>query len=67
MTPRPRTDPVARRAELASAAATVEEALVPPTPALDVTPIVVQDGSPGIYGDSPVDIYYDNVTVKVNE
>lgn len=30
-------------------------------------PIVVQEGSPGIYGDSPVDIYYDNVTVKVNE
>lgn len=30
-------------------------------------PIVVKEGSPGIYGDSPTDIYYDNVTVKVNE
>jgi hypothetical protein len=30
-------------------------------------PIAVQEGSPGIYGDSPVDIYYDNITVKVNE
>jgi outer membrane protein assembly factor BamB len=30
-------------------------------------PITVQEGSPGIYGDSPIDIYYDNVTVKVNE
>jgi hypothetical protein len=30
-------------------------------------PIVVQKGAPGIYGDSPIDIYYDNVTVKVNE
>jgi hypothetical protein len=30
-------------------------------------PIVVQEGAPGIYGDSPIDIYYDNVTVKVNE
>jgi outer membrane protein assembly factor BamB len=30
-------------------------------------PIVVPAGSPGIYGDSPIDIYYDNVTVKVNE
>ncbi|MGD8895270.1 MAG: PQQ-binding-like beta-propeller repeat protein [Acidobacteriota bacterium] len=30
-------------------------------------PIVVQEGSPGLYGDSPIDIYYDNVTVKVNE
>jgi outer membrane protein assembly factor BamB len=30
-------------------------------------PIAVQEGSPGIYGDSPIDIHYDNVTVKVNE
>jgi outer membrane protein assembly factor BamB len=30
-------------------------------------PIAVQEGSPGVYGDSPIDIYYDNVTVKVNE
>jgi outer membrane protein assembly factor BamB len=30
-------------------------------------PIAVPEGSPGIYGDSPIDIYYDNVTVKVNE
>ncbi len=30
-------------------------------------PIVVQEGAPGVYGDSPIDIYYDNVTVKVNE
>jgi hypothetical protein len=30
-------------------------------------PIVVQEGAPGIYGDSPIDVYYDNVTVKVNE
>jgi hypothetical protein len=30
-------------------------------------PIVVQAGAPGIYGDSPIDVYYDNVTVKVNE
>jgi outer membrane protein assembly factor BamB len=30
-------------------------------------PIVVKEGAPGIYGDSPTDIYYDNVTVKVNE
>jgi hypothetical protein len=27
----------------------------------------VKEGSPGIYGDSPVDIYYDNLTVKGNE
>jgi outer membrane protein assembly factor BamB len=30
-------------------------------------PIVVQEGSPGIYGDSVTDIYYDDLTVKVNE
>jgi len=30
-------------------------------------PTVVKEGSPGIYGDSPTDIYYDNVTVKGNE
>ena len=30
-------------------------------------PIAVPEGSPGLYGDSPTDIYYDNVTVKVNE
>lgn len=30
-------------------------------------PMVVKEGSPGVYGDSPTDIYYDNVTVKVNE
>ena len=30
-------------------------------------PIVVQKGAPGIYGDSRIDVYYDNVTVKVNE
>lgn len=30
-------------------------------------PIVVQKGAPGIYGDSPIDIYYDNITVKVTE
>jgi outer membrane protein assembly factor BamB len=30
-------------------------------------PIVVQEGAPGIYGDSATDIYYDDVTVRVNE
>jgi hypothetical protein len=30
-------------------------------------PMLVKQGSPGVYGDSPTDIYYDNVTVKVNE
>ena len=30
-------------------------------------PIPVKKDSPGIYGDSPVDIYYDNIAVKVNE
>ena len=30
-------------------------------------PIVVQEGAPGIYGDSVTDIYYDDFTVKVNE
>ncbi len=30
-------------------------------------PVSVQAGSPGIYGDSPIDIYYDNISVKVNE
>ena len=30
-------------------------------------PIAVQEGSPGIYGDSATDIYYDDFTVKVNE
>jgi outer membrane protein assembly factor BamB len=30
-------------------------------------PIVVKEGSPGLYGDSATDIYYDNVSVKVNE
>jgi outer membrane protein assembly factor BamB len=30
-------------------------------------PILVQEGSPGIYGDSATDVYFDNVTVKVNE
>jgi outer membrane protein assembly factor BamB len=30
-------------------------------------PIVVPEGAPGIYGDSPIDVYYDNVSVKVNE
>jgi len=30
-------------------------------------PMVVQEGSPGVYGDSPTDVHYDNVTVKVNE
>jgi hypothetical protein len=30
-------------------------------------PILVQEGSPGIYGDSVTDIYYDDFTVKVNE
>jgi hypothetical protein len=30
-------------------------------------PIAVQEGSPGIYGDSVTDIYYDDFTVKVNE
>jgi outer membrane protein assembly factor BamB len=30
-------------------------------------PIVVKEGAPGIYGDSPADLYYDNLLVKVNE
>jgi len=30
-------------------------------------PIPVREGSPGIYGDSVTDIYYDDLTVKVNE
>jgi outer membrane protein assembly factor BamB len=30
-------------------------------------PIVVQEGSPGLYGDSVTDIYYDDFTVKVSE
>ena len=30
-------------------------------------PIVVKKGAPGFYGDSPIDIYYDNITVKVTE
>jgi len=30
-------------------------------------PMVVKEGSPGVYGDSPTDIYYDNLTVKVND
>jgi len=30
-------------------------------------PMAVKEGSPGIYGDSPTDIHYDNLTVKVNE
>ena len=30
-------------------------------------PVAVRAGSPGIYGDSPIDIYYDNISVKVNE
>lgn len=30
-------------------------------------PIAVQEGSPGIYGDSVTDIYYDDFTVKVNQ
>jgi outer membrane protein assembly factor BamB len=30
-------------------------------------PIAVRAGSPGIYGDSVTDIYYDDFTVKVNE
>ena len=30
-------------------------------------PIVVPEGAPGLYGDSPTDVYYDNITVKVNE
>jgi len=30
-------------------------------------PIVVQEGAPGIYGDSVTDVYYDDFTVKVNE
>jgi outer membrane protein assembly factor BamB len=30
-------------------------------------PTAVKEGSPGIYGDSPTDVYYDNVTVKGNE
>lgn len=30
-------------------------------------PMVVKEGSPGVYGDSPTDVYYDNLTVKVNE
>jgi len=42
----------------------------PEPPSWTVTledPTVVKEGSPGIYGDSPTDIYYDNVTVKGNE
>jgi hypothetical protein len=30
-------------------------------------PVVVQEGSPGLYGDSVTDIYYDDFAVKVNE
>ncbi|HEX9189790.1 MAG TPA: PQQ-binding-like beta-propeller repeat protein [Vicinamibacteria bacterium] len=30
-------------------------------------PIVVQQGSPGLYGDSVTDVYYDDFTVKVND
>jgi outer membrane protein assembly factor BamB len=30
-------------------------------------PIAVQEGSPGIYGDSATDIYYDDFSVKVSE
>ncbi len=30
-------------------------------------PIVVQEGAPGIYGDSVTDIYYDDFSVKGNE
>jgi hypothetical protein len=29
-------------------------------------PIAVQEGSPGLYGDSVTDIYYDDFTVRVN-
>ena len=32
-----------------------------------VDPIAVQAGAPGIYGDSPIDVYYDNISVKVTE
>jgi outer membrane protein assembly factor BamB len=30
-------------------------------------PIVVQEGSPGLYGDSVTDVYYDDFTVRVND
>jgi outer membrane protein assembly factor BamB len=30
-------------------------------------PVAVPEGAPGIYGDSVTDIYYDDLTVKVNE
>jgi hypothetical protein len=30
-------------------------------------PIAVKAGSPGLYGDSVTDLYWDNLTVKVNE
>jgi hypothetical protein len=30
-------------------------------------PLPVLAGSPGIYGDSAADLYYDNITVRVNE
>ena len=32
-----------------------------------VDPIAVQKCAPGIYGDSPIDVYYDNISVKVTE
>jgi hypothetical protein len=30
-------------------------------------PLPVSEGAPGIYGDSVTDLYWDNLTVKVNE
>jgi outer membrane protein assembly factor BamB len=30
-------------------------------------PIVVKEGAPGIYGDSQTELYWDNLTVRVNE
>jgi outer membrane protein assembly factor BamB len=42
----------------------------PEPPAWTITledPVAVPEGAPGIYGDSVTDIYYDDLTVKVNE
>jgi len=30
-------------------------------------PLPVRAGAPGVYGDSSTDLYWDNLTVKVNE
>ena len=30
-------------------------------------PIVIREGSPGLYGDSATDLYWDNISVKVSE